>query len=127
MRIDSRFTQAAPDLANIKMLSQQLLAPELGHHIVVTRGFVGSDVQGRTTTLGRGGSDFTAALLTEALGADTCEIWTDVIGVYTIDPRITDKARPSPELSLEEAPEMATFGAKILHPVTMEPAVSQNI
>ena len=127
MRTDDRFTQAIPDISNIKRLSQQLLAPELDSHIVVTQGFVGADLQGRTTTLGRGGSDFTAALLAEALGASTCEIWTDVIGVYTTDPRITDKARPLPELSFEEAAEMATFGAKVLHPATMEPALRQNI
>lgn len=127
LRTDSRFTQATPDISNIKMLSQQLLAPELVDHIVVTQGFVGADEQGRTTTLGRGGSDFTAALLAEALEAHTCEIWTDVIGVYTTDPRITNKARPLPELSFEEAAEMATFGAKVLHPATMEPALRKNI
>ena len=127
MRTDDRFTQAAPDVAVIKQLSQQLLAPELVNNVVVTQGFVGADAQGRTTTLGRGGSDFTAALLAEALDASTCEIWTDVIGVYTTDPRITDKARPLPELSFEEAAEMATFGAKVLHPATMEPALRQDI
>ncbi len=127
MRTDSRFTEASPDLASIRLLTQQLLMPELSNSIVVTQGFVGADEQGRTTTLGRGGSDFTAALLAEALGAQTCEIWTDVIGVYTTDPRITDKARPLPELSFEEAAEMATFGAKVLHPATMEPALRQDI
>lgn len=127
MRTDARFTEASPDIATIRTLTQQLLAPELEQHIVVTQGFVGADEQGRTTTLGRGGSDFTAALLAEALGAATCEIWTDVIGVYTTDPRITDKARPLAELSFEEAAEMATFGAKVLHPATMEPALRQDI
>lgn len=127
LRTDSRFTEAAPDVSTIKVLSQQLLAPELEQQIIVTQGFVGADDQGRTTTLGRGGSDFTAALLAEALDAKTCEIWTDVIGVYTTDPRITDKARPLPELSFEEAAEMATFGAKVLHPATMEPALRKNI
>lgn len=134
LRTDSRFTSATPDIASIRLLSQQLLLPELavqnsdaGKRVVVTQGFVGADEQGRTTTLGRGGSDFTAALLAEALSAKTCEIWTDVIGVYTTDPRITDKARPLPELSFEEAAEMATFGAKVLHPATMEPAVRSDI
>lgn len=127
LRTDSKFTEATPDLSNIKALVKQLLIPETEHHIVVTQGFVGADEQGRTTTLGRGGSDFTAALIAEAIGASTCEIWTDVIGVYTTDPRITDKARPLPELSFEEAAEMATFGAKVLHPATMEPALRQNI
>lgn len=127
LRTDSLFTQAAPDLPMIRQLSQSLLLPELDSSVIVTQGFVGADEQGRTTTLGRGGSDFTAALLAEALDAQTCEIWTDVIGVYTTDPRITDKARPLPELSFEEAAEMATFGAKVLHPATMEPALRQDI
>jgi aspartate kinase len=127
LRTDDRYTQASPDLEVIRQLSQQLLLPELSNAIVVTQGFVGADVNGKTTTLGRGGSDFTAALLAEALDASSCEIWTDVIGVYTTDPRITDKARPLPELSFEEAAEMATFGAKVLHPATMEPALRQNI
>jgi len=127
LRTDSVFTQAAPDLTVIRQLSQSLLLPELESSVIVTQGFVGADEQGRTTTLGRGGSDFTAALLAEALDAQTCEIWTDVIGVYTTDPRITDKARPLPELSFEEAAEMATFGAKVLHPATMEPALRQDI
>lgn len=127
LRTDSRFTEAVPDIDAIRTLSHQLLLPELAQHVVVTQGFVGADEQGRTTTLGRGGSDFTAALLAEALDADTCEIWTDVIGVYTTDPRITDKARPLPELSFEEAAEMATFGAKVLHPATMEPALRKDI
>lgn len=127
MRTDSTFTQAAPDLSVIRQLAQSLLIPELYTSVIVTQGFVGADEQGRTTTLGRGGSDFTAALLAEAIDAETCEIWTDVIGVYTTDPRITDKARPLPELSFEEAAEMATFGAKVLHPATMEPALRQDI
>ena len=127
LRTDSTFTDASPAPAAIKQLSQSLLMPELDNSVVVTQGFVGADEQGRTTTLGRGGSDFTAALLAEAIDAATCEIWTDVIGVYTTDPRITDKARPLPELSFEEAAEMATFGAKVLHPATMEPALRQNI
>jgi len=127
MRTDNNYTEANPDIKVIAQLSQQLLLPELEHAIVVTQGFVGAEENGNTTTLGRGGSDFTAALLAEALSAETCEIWTDVIGVYTTDPRITDKARPLPELSFEEAAEMATFGAKVLHPATMEPALRQNI
>lgn len=127
LRTDSLFTQAAPNLSSINQLAKSLLVPELADSVIVTQGFVGADEQGRTTTLGRGGSDFTAALLAEAIDAQTCEIWTDVIGVYTTDPRITDKAMPLPELSFEEAAEMATFGAKVLHPATMEPALRQNI
>ena len=124
---DSEFGQAAPQLTEIKQAAQALMLAELSHSVLVTQGFIGSDEAGNTTTLGRGGSDFTAALLAEALDAETCEIWTDVIGVYTTDPRITSAAKPLPELSFEEAAEMATFGAKVLHPATMEPALRQNI
>lgn len=124
---DSQFGQSNPQLTEIKTLANQLMRPELAEQVLVTQGFIGANEKGQTTTLGRGGSDFTAALLAEALGANTCEIWTDVIGVYTTDPRITDQARPLPELSFEEAAEMATFGAKVLHPATMEPALRQNI
>ncbi|WP_218417887.1 lysine-sensitive aspartokinase 3 [Alteromonas lipotrueae] len=127
LRTDSEFGEAVPQINTIEALAKQLLAPEIENAIVVTQGFVGADDEGRTTTLGRGGSDFTAALIAEALDADACEIWTDVIGVYTTDPRITAAARPLPELSFEEAAEMATFGAKVLHPATMEPALRKNI
>lgn len=127
LRTDSHFGAANPDLPAINTLANTHLAPLLKTKVQVTQGFVGADDEGRTTTLGRGGSDFTAALLAEALGAQLCQIWTDVIGVYTTDPRITNAARPLAELSFEEAAEMATFGAKVLHPATMEPALRQNI
>lgn len=127
LKTDSTFGEAIPNLDSIKQRAEQFLLPELTNKVLVTQGFVGSDEQGRTTTLGRGGSDFTAALLAEALSAKSCEIWTDVVGVYTTDPRITKAARPLPELSFEEAAEMANFGAKVLHPATMEPALRKNI
>nr|WP_199271753.1 lysine-sensitive aspartokinase 3 [Paraglaciecola sp. L3A3] len=127
LKTDSEFGKATPQLEAIKAAAEQIMLPSLVNTVFVTQGFIGSDEQGNTTTLGRGGSDFTAALLAEALGAISCEIWTDVIGVYTTDPRITDAARPLPELSFEEAAEMATFGAKVLHPATMEPALRQDI
>lgn len=127
LRTDSEFGEAVPQLDDIEQLAEQLLRPEIKDAIVVTQGFVGANEEGKTTTLGRGGSDFTAALLAEALKADTCEIWTDVTGVYTTDPRIVSAAYPLPELSFEEAAEMATFGAKVLHPATMEPALRKDI
>lgn len=127
LRTDSTFGQGAPQLDDIAELAARLMKPELANKVLVTQGFVGSDEQGNTTTLGRGGSDFSAALLAEALDAETCEIWTDVVGVYTTDPRITDAASPLPELSFEEAAEMANFGAKVLHPATMEPALRKDI
>lgn len=127
LKTDNQFGKATPAIADIKSAAEQLMVPALDSTVFVTQGFIGSDQDGNTTTLGRGGSDFTAALLAEALAAKTCEIWTDVIGVYTTDPRITNTARPIPELSFEEAAEMATFGAKVLHPATMEPALRQDI
>lgn len=127
LRTDDVHGAATPQIEDIASLAGSLLRPEIKDSVVITQGFVGATEQGKTTTLGRGGSDFTAALLAEALDAKACEIWTDVIGVYTTDPRITDAARPLPELSFEEAAEMATFGAKVLHPATMEPALRKNI
>lgn len=127
MRTDSLFGEATPAIDKIECNAKELIQPVLNDRVIVTQGFVGADEQGRTTTLGRGGSDFSAALLAEALDAVSCEIWTDVVGVYTTDPRITSAARPLPELSFEEAAEMANFGAKVLHPATMEPALRKDI
>lgn len=127
LKTDSVFGQAAPQIEDIAQAAQLIIKPVISNTVLVTQGFVGCDTNGKTTTLGRGGSDFTAALLAEAIDAQSCEIWTDVVGVYTTDPRITDAARPLPELSFEEAAEMANFGAKVLHPATMEPALRKNI
>ncbi|HXH29413.1 MAG TPA: lysine-sensitive aspartokinase 3 [Bacteriovoracaceae bacterium] len=98
-----------------------------GTHVYVTQGFIGSDLQGNTTVLGRGGSDYSAALMAEGIGAATLEIWTDVAGVATTDPRICSDARIIPDLSYSEAAEMAQYGAKILHPATIAPAVRKSI
>jgi aspartate kinase len=80
-----------------------------------------------TTTLGRGGSDYSAAIIGAALGAREIQIWTDVSGVLTVDPRVVTKARTIPVLSYQEAAELAYFGAKVLHPKTIQPAIDQNI
>lgn len=127
LRTDSRFGKASVDLAATRALCQAALGPLLGDSLIITQGFIGADGDGRTTTLGRGGSDYSAALLAEALDAGTIEIWTDVPGIYTTDPRLVTRARPIPEISFVEAAEMATFGAKVLHPATLQPAVRQNI
>ncbi len=95
--------------------------------VFITQGFIGGTEEGQTTTLGRGGSDYSAALMAEGLKAKTLQIWTDVPGLYTTDPRIVPDARPIGEISFPEAAEMATFGAKILHPKTLWPAVRSNI
>ncbi len=90
-------------------------------------GFIASNEAGITTTLGRGGSDFTAALLGGALAAEAIEIWTDVDGIMTTDPRVCPDALRVKVISFEEAAELAYFGAKVLHPATILPAVSKNI
>ncbi|MDI3429555.1 lysine-sensitive aspartokinase 3 [Aeromonas sp. V90_14] len=127
LRTDSRFGKASVDLAATRDLCQAALGPLLGDSLIITQGFIGADGDGRTTTLGRGGSDYSAALLAEALDAGSIEIWTDVPGIYTTDPRLVTRARPIPEISFVEAAEMATFGAKVLHPATLQPAVRQDI
>lgn len=127
LRTDSHFGRAEPQIESIASLAAEHLAPLLNEQVIVTQGFIGADSEGRTTTLGRGGSDYSAALLAEALKADAVEIWTDVAGIYTTDPRLAPNARPIPEISFNEAAEMATFGAKVLHPATILPAVRQKI
>ncbi len=98
-----------------------------GVDTVITQGFIASDGNGRTTVLGRGGSDYSASLLGMALNAERIEIWTDVDGVRTADPRVVPDTRSISRISFEEAAEMAHFGAKVLHPMTIEPAVAKNI
>ena len=95
--------------------------------VPVLGGFIGSTIQGETTTLGRGGSDYTAALIGAALEADEIQIWTDVPGVLTADPRLVPHARTVPQLSFDEAAELAYFGAKVLHPKTLHPAIERDI
>ncbi|WLS78642.1 lysine-sensitive aspartokinase 3 [Erwinia pyri] len=127
MRTNDRFGRAEPDVALLAELAQAQLAPRLAQALVVTQGFIGSEAKGRTTTLGRGGSDYTAALLGEALHASRIDIWTDVPGIYTTDPRVVPAAKRIDEITFEEAAEMATFGAKVLHPATLLPAVRSDI
>ncbi|WP_318472824.1 lysine-sensitive aspartokinase 3 [Photobacterium leiognathi] len=127
MRTDDQFGKAVPQPEQIKQQAETQLLPLLDGNIVVSQGFIGSNSQGVTTTLGRGGSDYSAALVAEAVNASTLEIWTDVPGLYTTDPRITPAAQPIKEISFSEASEMANFGAKILHPSTLVPAVRQQI
>ncbi len=127
MRTDSNYGKAAPVVEVIRSLAQNELVDLCRDKIVVTQGFIGANSDGLTTTLGRGGSDFSAALIGEAVDSSSIEIWTDVPGIYTTDPRLVSTAHPIPELTFEEAAEMATFGAKVLHPATIQPAVRRNI
>ncbi len=127
MRTSDRFGRAEPDVAELKSLASTQLQPRTAEALVITQGFIGSESKGRTTTLGRGGSDYTAALLGEALQASRVDIWTDVAGIYTTDPRVVPTARRIEEITFEEAAEMAIFGAKVLHPATLLPAVRSDI
>src|SRR5260370_1298641 len=95
--------------------------------VPVLGGFIGATSSGVTTTLGRGGSDYSAAIFGACLGVDEIQIWTDVDGMLTADPRIVSGPRVVPQLSFAEASELAYFGAKVLHPSTILPAVTQNI
>jgi aspartate kinase len=128
LRTDSHFGEAVPRPDAIRTLAAQHLAPLVGPgKAVVTQGYIGGTEDGLTTTLGRGGSDYSAALFGAALGAREVQIWTDVEGVLTCDPRVVPDALPIPELSFAEASELAAFGAKVLHPATIQPAVEARI
>ncbi|MFP1744287.1 lysine-sensitive aspartokinase 3 [Lonsdalea quercina] len=127
MRTNDRFGRAEPDCEALGTLTREQLLPRLADSLVITQGFIGSESKGRTTTLGRGGSDYTAALLGEALNVSRIDIWTDVPGIYTTDPRVVPAAKRIDQITFEEAAEMATFGAKVLHPATLLPAVRSDI
>ena len=127
LKTDNNYSKAEPNVGLMKQQAESELLPLLQEKVVITQGFIGEDEQGNTTTLGRGGSDYSAALFAEAIDAYALQIWTDVPGIYTTDPRITQMARPISEISFDEAAEMATFGAKILHPATLIPAVRKGV
>jgi aspartate kinase len=128
LRTDDAYGKARPLTAEIISLCAKRLSPLRDFKTVyVTQGFIGRTEDGMTTTLGRGGSDYSAAILAEGVSADILEIWTDVAGIATTDPRLCPKATPIDEISFKEASELATFGAKILHPATLLPAVRKNI
>ncbi len=121
---DERFGAAHPAPESGALLRQSLARrPPLP----VVTGFLGRTLDGRITTLGRGGSDYTAALIGAALGAEEIQIWTDTSGMLSADPRIVPEARPVPRLSFAEASELAYFGAKVLHPKTLLPAIEREI
>jgi aspartate kinase len=125
---DGEHTAAAPRFEETTAALMTHADPPLAAgRIPVLGGFVGATAAGMTTTLGRGGSDFSAAIVGACLGASEIQIWTDVDGMLTADPRIVDKPQVVPHLSFAEASELAYFGAKVLHPATIQPAVSRNI
>jgi aspartate kinase len=125
---DESFGKASPLMDEITARARAAVMPLIASGATpVLPGFIGGTLKGVGTTLGRGGSDWTAALLGGALGAREIQIWTDVDGMMTVDPRLVPGARTIPEVSFEEAAELAYFGAKVLHPATIKPAVERGI
>jgi aspartate kinase len=125
---DDHFGRARPDEAEIQTRARERLLPVCARgEIPVAGGFIGATRQGETTTLGRGGSDWSAAILGSVLGASAVEIWTDVGGMMTADPRVVPQARIIETISFDEASELAYFGARVLHPLTLAPAVEKGI
>mgnify|MGYP002640481960 FL=1 len=125
---DTTFQSAVPDMEATRGRTRSKLIPIFDDGFVpVVTGFISATPEGIITTLGRGGSDYTAAILGACLDADEVWTWTDVDGVMTADPRIVSDARVIPELSFSEVSELAYFGAKVLHPKTIRPIIEQDI
>src|ERR1700722_18544714 len=125
---DSDYMQAVPQFEETNARLEERVQPLLdAGKVPVMGGFIGSNRAGITTTIGRGGSDFSAAIFGAGLNAERIEIWTDVDGIMTTDPRLCPDARRIKVISFDEAAELAYFGAKVLHPATVLPAVQQKI
>jgi aspartate kinase len=125
---DAQHMRAVPQVDEINHRLEVKVRPLLADgRVPVMGGFIGSTHEGKTTTIGRGGSDFSAALVGAGLSAERIEIWTDVDGMKTTDPRVCPDAHRIKVISFEEAAELAYFGAKVLHPATVLPAVEKNI
>ncbi|MGE3797318.1 MAG: aspartate kinase [Thermomicrobiales bacterium] len=125
---DDRHGNARPDRHRTREQAEERVRPLLdGGLTVIMTGFIGGAPDGSITTLGRGGSDYSATLLGAALMAEEVQIWTDVPGVLTADPRVVKNTRVVPQISFDEAQELAHFGAKVLHPRTIRPAVALDI
>lgn len=127
IKTNDHFGKAAVFIQETKTHATDVILRKYANQIVVTEGFVGSTAERITTTLGRGGSDYSAAILAEAINAEVLQIWTDVCGIYTADPRLVSHAKPIENICFNEAAELATFGAKVLHPATLWPAIRKNI
>jgi len=128
MITDATFGKGLPQPDAIADAAREQLLPLLRDgQVPVLGGYIGATPEGVTTTLGRGGSDYSAALLGAALGAEAIEIWTDVDGMLTADPRVIPAARLIDHIRFDEAAELASFGAKVLHPSTIAPAVQRSI
>lgn len=123
---DDHFTNAHVNFSVTNALIEQYFAHN-AHDVTVVPGFIASNANGKTTTLGRGGSDYTAAIVAAALQADNLEIWTDVSGMMTADPRLVSNARAIPKISYQEAMELSHFGAKVIYPPTIQPVMAKDI
>lgn len=130
---DDNWLKGEPDLKKISEIVPAIVKKAYERiggedaEVLITQGFVSATEDGRPTVLGRGGSDYSASIIGMAMDADEIEIWTDVDGVHTADPRKVEGTRSLEAISFKEAAEMAHSGAKVLHPSTMEPAVSKDI
>ena len=125
---DETFTRAAPLFDETNAMLQEVVAPIVeSERVPVMGGFIGATRAGVTTTIGRGGGDFSAAIVGAGLTAERIEIWTDVDGMMTTDPNLCSDARRIKIISFDEAAELAYFGAKVLHPATVLPAIQKNI
>jgi len=124
---DRRHTQAAPLFEETNRRLRETLVPMLDTSVVVMGGFIAANEDGVTTTLGRGGSDYTASIVGAGIGAEEIQIWTDVDGMLTADPTVLPGAYRVKVCSFTEAAELAYFGAKVLHPATVLPAIEKNI
>jgi aspartate kinase len=125
---DSNFGEADPLMNFTTHLIRERLGPLLEKGVIpVVTGYIAANQDGVVTTVGRGGSDYTATILGVALGADEVWIWSDVDGIMTADPKIVPSAKMLPQLSYQEAAEMAIFGAKAMHPRALEPIIKENI
>jgi aspartate kinase len=129
LRTNADFGRARVDFEASTPLLRDAFAGEAAGRprALVTQGFIGATPGGQTTTIGRGGSDLSASILGAALGVREIQIWTDVDGIMTTDPRVVPEARSIPEMTFAEAAELAYFGAKVLHPSTLRPAMSRDI
>ncbi len=123
---DQNFSNASPLMNETDARIQAMVHPEPGK-LIVTQGFIGSTEDGVTTTLGRGGSDYSAAIIGAALSAEEIQIWTDVNGIMSSDPRLVKGVKTISSITYKEAGELAYFGAKVVHPATIQPAVGKKI
>ena len=131
IKTDSNYSNADVNFLETNSLIKKAII-DTDNMVYVAQGFISSTssqmkVEGVTTTLGRGGSDYSASIFGAAIGAKEIQIWTDVNGIMTTDPRISPKAKTVEQITYEEAAELAFFGAKVIHPSTMQPAIKDSI